>query len=609
MKKIELLSPAKNCEFGKEAVNHGADAVYIGAECFGARQAASNSLKEIETLVLHAHKFNARVYIAFNTILFDDELEKAEKKIRELWNIGADALIIQDMGILKLDLPPVRLFASTQADNRDPAKIKFLEKAGFERIILARELSLEKIREISKETSADLEAFVHGALCVSYSGRCYLSHALGKRSANRGTCGQPCRLKWNLSDSDGNLISGNKHLLSLKDMDRSSSLEAMADAGISSFKIEGRLKDLSYVKNITGFYRKKLDELFERRNDLKPASSGRTSLFFSPSPLKTFSRGKCEYFLKDKREKIESFDTPKSVGEDIGVLAKVEKDSFFVETDFKISNGDGLCCFDENSNLKGIKVNRSENKRIFPGPGTDLKKLSCLKGKRVYRNYDHEFIKTLSKKSSKREIGIDLVFRETEKGFILLGEDEDKIRSCAVYETEKIPAEKKDQAFKTIENQVSKLGDSDFYLKSLKIESNPCFIQAKMLNLLRRDLLEKAGRSRLESYRRKHRTVPDTDEFLFPETDLDYTYNVSNRNSERFYKEHGVSKTDPAFELKKPDGRFYVMNTKHCIRHSLGICLRDKKNKIKGPLFLENEKGKIEIEFDCRKCEMFLFMK
>jgi putative protease len=607
MKKIELLAPAKNYEYGKQAVNHGADAVYIGAQNFGARQNASNSLKEIEKLIDYAHKFNAKVYIAFNTILFDHELEKAQKLIEQIWNTGSDALIIQDMGILKLDIPAIPLFASTQTDNRDPEKIKFLENAGFERIILARELSVEKIKEISKHTNADLEAFVHGALCVSFSGRCYLSHLLGKRSANRGNCGQPCRLKWNLYDNDGKLISQNRHLLSLKDMDRSKALEQMIDAGISSFKIEGRLKDLSYVKNITGYYRKKLDEIFNQRSDLKPASSGKTNLLFTPVPSKTFSRGSCEYFLNGKRENIESFDTPKSIGEEIGIIEKIDKDNFTLKTGLKISNGDGLCYFDENFNLKGIKVNRAENKKIYPKPGTNLKKLSFLKGKKIYRNYDQEFLKTLAGKSSERKIGISLVFKETDFGFILEAKDEDKIKTSVFLETEKISAEKQELFFSAIETKLSKLGDSDFYLKSFKIESKPYFIQAKKLKVLRRELLEQAMNKRKKLYEHKTGKINKDINFAFPESGLDYTYNVSNKKSREFYMEHNVINIEPALEIKKPQPPFFVMNTKHCIRYSLGICLKDKKNSFKEPLFLENEKGRFEIKFDCKNCEMLLY--
>ncbi|MDY0362638.1 MAG: U32 family peptidase [Desulforegulaceae bacterium] len=606
MKKIELLAPAKNYEFGKEAVNHGADAVYIGCEFFGAREAASNSVKDIEKLALYAHKFNSKVYIAFNTILFDDELEKAEHKIKQLWNAGADALIIQDMGILKLDIPPIPLFASTQVDNRNPEKIKFLEKSGFERIILARELSLDQIGEISKNTNIDLEAFVHGSLCVSYSGKCYLSYYLGKRSANRGNCGQPCRLKWNLCDANGKIIEKNRHLLSLKDMDRSENLEDLIDAGISSFKIEGRLKDISYVKNITGLYRKKLDSIILKRKDLKPLSSGKTELLFTPDPLKTFSRGKTSYFLYGKRDKIESFDTPKSIGEKIGSVEKIEKNFFTIKTDSKISNNDGLCFFDKNMVLKGIKVNKFENGKIFLKPGTDFKKLLLSKGLPVYRNYDHEFLKFLKGESSKRKIGISLLFKEIPEGFVLYGEDEDKNRTSAFFETEKIKAKNKDYAFSIIENQLSKLGNSIFYLKELKVESDPYFISSGDLNGLRRKLVEKAENLRIESFKRIEKKIQPLHDFLYPQKNLDYSSNVSNKKSIDFYNEHGVEIIEHAFEIKKPEGRVFLMNSKHCIRYSLGICLKNSKNRVKGPLYLENEKGKIKLEFDCENCEMFL---
>ncbi|MDR1683077.1 MAG: U32 family peptidase, partial [Candidatus Symbiothrix sp.] len=395
-RKIELLAPAKNAETGIEAINHGADAVYIGAPKFSARAAAGNSIDDIRRLTEYAHLFHAKVYAAFNTILYDNELAEAEKLIWELYRANVDALIIQDMGILNLNLPPIALHASTQTDNRNLEKVQFLEKAGFAQIVLARELSLNEIRTIASQTKANIEVFVHGALCTSFSGQCYISQAISGRSANRGECAQFCRLPYTLSDDKGKILHSNKHLLSLKDLNQSENLEKLLDAGVSALKIEGRLKDTSYVKNITAYYRQKLDAIFERRPEYQAASSGKTTPFFVPNPEKSFNRGFTDYFLFGRKTEIASVDTPKSIGEPIGSVRDVKGNYFTIASSKAIHNGDGLCFF-ANRQLIGFRINKVENERIYPVEMHGINKATNL-----YRNYDHEFEKILSKKSAER---------------------------------------------------------------------------------------------------------------------------------------------------------------------------------------------------------------
>src|ERR1035437_1229160 len=358
---IELLSPAKNLECGLAAINHGADAVYIGASSFGARAAAGNTLEDIATLVQYAHKYRSKVHVALNTILTDEQLPEAEKLIWEVYNAGADALIVQDMGILQLNLPPIALHASTQTDNRTVEKVKFLQDVGFSRVVLARELSLKQIAEIASQTDVELEAFIHGALCVSYSGQCYMSQANCGRSANRGQCAQYCRLPYHLVDADDNVLVKNKHLLSLKDLDQSDSLEEMLEAGVTSFKIEGRLKDADYVKNITAYYRRKLDAILDGSTRYRRASAGRTTILFEPNPEKSFRRSNTDYFLHGRKPDIAQLETPKSLGEPIGKVTYIGRNFFEMQNGTLLNNGDGLCFINKHGDLTGFRVNRVEH--------------------------------------------------------------------------------------------------------------------------------------------------------------------------------------------------------------------------------------------------------
>ncbi|MCP4722262.1 MAG: U32 family peptidase, partial [Desulfobacteraceae bacterium] len=541
-----------------------------------------------------------------NTILFDNELDDARKLIVRLWNAGADALIIQDMGLLEMDLPPIPLFASTQVNNQTLSRVQFLEAAGFERVILARELGISEIKEIFQSTTVALEAFVHGALCACYSGQCYFSAAIGKRSANRGECGQPCRLPWSLISEKGRVLEKERHLLSLRDMNRSDHLGPLAAAGITSFKIEGRLKDLAYVKNITGFYRQKLDALMTSGSGLSPASSGRTILSFTPNPLKTFNRGETDYFLFGRKGKIHSFDTPKSLGEKIGLVDRIDSRYFTLKQAHDIQNGDGLCYMDQKGNLQGFQVNSADKGEIYPPGRLNLKKSPLFAGAIIYRNHDHKFLKKMAGSSSERRIGLDLSFYETPEGFVLRGQDEDGNLGEFRLDMEKISAENESAVLAVLNKQLGKLGVSMFYLNSLVTHSKPCFIPTRDLNRIRRGLLDVMTAKRADLYNRvcaNPRPIP----VKYPEIQVDFTGNVSNEQAVEFYKNRGVKNVDPAFELSSPGSDTVVMTLRHCIRQALGACPKETKifpEVWSEPLFLENKKGRFQVVFDCKQCQM-----
>jgi putative protease len=612
---LELLAPAKNMEFGKAAVDHGADAVYIGPERFGARAAAGNSVRDIEALCRYAHGYYARVYVAFNTLLFDDELEPARDLIEQLYAAGVDALIIQDMGLLEMDLPPIPLFASTQTDNRTPEKVKFLEQSGFSRVILARELSLSAIKQIRNATHVDLEAFVHGALCVCYSGQCYMSAAIGGRSANRGACGQPCRLAWNLEDKDGTARCENRHLLSLKDMNRADFLGDLVRAGITSFKIEGRLKSLDYVKNITGFYRQRLDALINSGSSHTKASSGRTTFSFKPEPCKSFNRKFTDYFLSDAPDQstgaIDAFDTPKSVGEPLGQVKQVKNQALELDRKHDLRAGDGICFPNAPGRIKGFYVNRvDENGRVFASGKTQIHKRDLPKGTKVFRNHDQGFTRLMSGPTAQRKIYVDMTFREHPEGFELSCVDEDNTKARALLRAAGEPARNPDTARASIERQLGKLGNSCFELNRLDIVSKPVFLSAAELNRLRRDLVACLEKNRLQAYRRPM-AGPRPAPVPFYRADLDFRANAANHLAVQFYEKRGVTSIAPAFECDPPGPGAPVMTTKHCIRRSLGWCpAKTNENRgnrprsSAGPLFLTHGKQRFQVTFNCSKCEM-----
>ncbi|HHT22702.1 MAG TPA: U32 family peptidase [Bacteroidales bacterium] len=598
-RKIELLAPAKNLECGLAAVNHGADAVYIGAPMFSARAAAGNSLQDIAELINYAHRYRTKVLVALNTVLTDEQLPEAERLIHQIYEIGADALIVQDMGILRLDIPPIELHASTQTDNRTVEKVKFLEDMGISRVVLARELTLQQIKEIHENTHIELEVFVHGALCVSYSGQCYISQAMTGRSANRGECAQFCRLPYQLLDSNGEVLVKNKHLLSLKDLDLSEHLAELIDAGVSSFKIEGRLKDADYVKNITAYYRQKLDAILENRTDVNPASLGKTRFFFEPNPEKSFRRSSTDYFLFGRKAAQSAPDTPKSLGEEIGRVKYIGKNFIEVITNKEINNGDGLCFLGKEDKLNGFHVNRVEGKKIYPGIMPEITVNSVL-----YRNQDHEFEKILKGNISERKIKVDMVFSETVDGFSLEITDEENISAKMEFPAEKTPANNPERVNQTIENQLSKLGNTIYELGKLDIKtSSTWFIPASQLNEWRRVTIETLDEIRAKAYKTRMRK-PMQENVEFPLKKLSYLGNVTNQKAKEFYEFLGVEEVLPGFEVKAEEG-VPLMFCKYCIKHALGWCPKEGyKVSFKEPLFLQHNEQKFRLEFDCKKCEM-----
>ncbi len=597
-RKIELLAPAKNLECGIEAVNHGADAVYIGAPKFSARAAAGNTLEDIAALVEHAHLYNAKVHVALNTILRDDELKETEELIGELYKVGVDALIVQDMAITRMNLPPIALHASTQNDNRSPEKVQFMEATGFEQVVLPRELSLAEIKKIHEATDVALEVFVHGALCVSYSGQCYVSQALYGRSANRGECAQVCRLPFNLVDAKGEVIVRNKHLLSLKDLNQSDHLEELLDAGVTSLKIEGRLKDVSYVKNVTAYYRKKLDEIIDRRPEYIRASSGHCKYEFTPQLDKSFSRGATNYFLFNRSKDMSSMDTPKSLGEEMGTVKELRGNYLTVAGVKSFNNGDGVCYINEQGDLSGFRINKVETNRLFPHEMPDVKPRTVL-----YRNFDQEFEKLLARKSSERKIDLEINLTENNFGFTLSLKDKDGNAVSVTLPREKELA-RTPQA-DNLRNQLGKLGNTPFEAVRIDVDfQENWFIPASALAELRREAVDKLLQTRKINFRRSSKKIQPT-HHQFTKTELTYLGNVMNAEAESFYRDHGVKEIQPAFEKVPVEGAT-VMFCKYCIRYNMGYCPvhQGGKSPYTEPYYLTYKDKKFRLSFDCKNCEM-----
>lgn len=600
MKPIELLAPAKNLESGKVAINYGADAVYIGADRFGARASAANSVADIETLVLYAHKYRAKVFVTLNTILFDNELEAAQKLIHQIYNAGADALIIQDLGIFKMDIPPIPLHASTQTNNFHIDSIRFLDKVGFERIVLARELSLEEIRNIRRQTKAELEYFIHGALCVSLSGQCYFSQAVTGRSANRGMCAQMCRHPYNLVDGKGNKIVLNSHLLSLKDLNLGNNLKELLDAGITSLKIEGRLKDINYVKNVVSYYRKKLDAIIMAEPDYIKSSSGTTEINFEPDPERSFSRGSTDYFINGRRTALINSFSPKSMGKKTGVVDKVERDFITVKTNETFNNGDGLC-FINNNELIGFRIDKVVDNKLYIN---DLSKL--VKGLELYRNYDHEFNKSLDADNSVRKISATLIIKEFENLLQFKLVDEDGLSTVFIVNELPEMANNAELSVKNMVAQLSKAGTSMFEIKSIDITcENVYFFRISALNEIRRNLFEQHEKLRIETFKRKDVTR-DKNNAIFPKKEVGFSENISNQKAIEFYKEHGVEKFEKALEISPLKDDHLLMTTRYCIKYELGYCekFQHAKNNPPDPLFLEDQNRRYQLKFDCKNCLM-----
>ncbi len=602
---IELLSPAKNLECGLAAVDHGADAVYIGAPRFGARAAAGNSPEDIARLVEYAHVYGVRIYVTVNTILKDEELAETERLIHDLYRIGVDALIVQDMGITRLHLPPIPLHASTQMDNRTPEKVRFLAEAGFRQVVLARELSLQEIRHIHEACPQTLlEVFVHGALCVSYSGQCYASQACFGRSANRGECAQFCRLPFSLVDADGKTMVRDKHLLSLKDLNQSDRLEQLLDAGASSLKIEGRLKDVAYVKNVTAAYRLRLDEILSRRPEYVRSSSGSSRYTFIPQLDKSFSRGFTHYFLQGRGEDIASFDTPKSLGEEMGTLKEQRGHSFTVAGVKSFHNGDGICYLDGQGRLQGFRVNRVEDNRIFPAG--EVPRIPPRT--RLYRNFDQEFEKLLARKSAERKIALRWALWETPQGFALSAEDEDGNRAARSFDYPKELARSPQDA--NLRAQLGKLGNTPFEAvgeMDIRLADN-WFLPASVVTDWRRQVVDCLLQVRRIRYRRELQVWRPT-AHAFPLSSLTYLGNVMNGEARRFYLEHGVATVAPAYEAQAvPEA--VLMFCRHCLRYSMGWCptFQNKRSPYREPYYLVSSDGRrFRLSFDCKNCQMKVY--
>ncbi|MEG1659945.1 MAG: U32 family peptidase [Bacteroides sp.] len=599
-RRIELLAPAKNLECGIEAINHGADAVYIGAPKFGARAAAVNSLADIATLVAYAHLYNARIYVTVNTLLKEEELKETEAMIQELYRLGVDALIVQDMGLLALGLPPIPLHASTQMDNRTPEKVKFLADAGFRQVVLARELSLRDIAGIHEACpDTPLEVFVHGSLCVSYSGQCYVSQACSGRSANRGECAQFCRLPFNLVDSNGKIIAKDKHLLSLKDLNQSDELEQLLDAGASSLKIEGRLKEVSYVKNVTAAYRQKLDAILARRPEYARASSGTCHIDFRPQLDKSFSRGFTHYFLHGRNQDIFSFDSPKSMGEEMGTM-KEERGNYLTVSGLKsFNNGDGVCYIDERGRMQGFRINRVDANKLYPQEMPHIKPHTVL-----YRNFDQEFERILSRKSAERKITVSMLLAENNFGFSLSVTDEDDNHIVLTFPREKELA-RTPQA-EQLKGQLAKLGNTPFEATDIEVDfTSNWFVPASVLADWRRQVIDQLLLTRRVTYRRELFVLKPTTH-AFPQTSLSYLGNVMNTRAESFYQDHGVTSIAPAYEKEKVE-EAVLMFCKHCLRYSMGWCPVHQRelSPFKEPYYLVAMDGqRFLLTFDCKNCQM-----
>ena len=624
---IELLAPARSADIGMEAFNHGADAVYIGGPSFGARTAADNSVSDLARLAAHAHRFHGRVFATVNTILRDDELEPCRQLIWQLYNAGVDALIIQDMGILQMDLPPIQLHASTQTDIRTPEKAKFLQDAGLSQLVLARELTLPQIAAIRDVIDSDrclLEFFIHGALCVAYSGQCYISHAHTGRSANRGDCSQACRLPYEVKDSQGRIVAHDKHVLSMKDNNQSENLRALIDVGLRSFKIEGRYKDMAYVKNITAHYRRLFDEILEERPELAAASHGRTSFSFTPDPNQNFNREFTDYFVQGRKEDIGAFDSPKNPGQPIGWVAKVAADHVELVTDeaaTELHNGDGLCYYDLHKELIGLQINRAERTpagswKLFPkDPLTGFKDLR--KGTIVNRNRDMSWVRTLEKKSSDRRIGVWMKLSENAQGLLLQLTDEAGFEGQAQLALPWQAPKDMSGAHDKLSAALGKLGETLFSPIDVQLALHrPWFVPPSQLNLLRRQAVEALEAARLAGFERLAPGLAVQPPVPYPEEHLTYLANVFNQKAREFYALHGVKVIEPAYEGHQEEGEVSLMITKHCVRFSLSLCPKQAKGVtgVQGtvkaePLQLINGKEKLTLRFDCKPCEMHVVGK
>ncbi|ATM05676.1 TPA: peptidase U32 family protein [Raoultella planticola] len=614
---LELLSPARDVGIAREAILHGADAVYIGGPGFGARHNASNSLSDIGGLVPFAHRYGAKIFVTLNTILHDDELEPAQRLITDLYETGVDALIVQDMGVMELDIPPIELHASTQCDIRSVEKAKFLSDVGFSQIVLARELNLQQIKAIYDNTDATIEFFIHGALCVAYSGQCNISHAQTGRSANRGDCSQACRLPYTLKDDQGRVVAYEKHLLSMKDNDQTANLAQLIDAGVRSFKIEGRYKDMSYVKNITAHYRQMLDAIIEDRGDLMRSSAGRTEHFFVPSTDKTFHRGSTDYFVNARKGDIGAFDSPKFIGLPVGEVLKVAKDHLDVEVTEALTNGDGLNVMIKRE-IVGFRANTvektGENRyRVWPNEmPADLHKVRPHQV--LNRNLDHNWQQALQKTSSERRIAVDINLSGWQEQLVLTMTCEDGVSVTHTLDGEFAEATQAEKALANLRDGVAKLGQTIYFARDVQINlPGALFVPNSLLNQLRRETVERLDEARVNAAPRGQRKAVSVPPPVYPETHLSFLANVYNHKARAFYQRYGVKLIDAAYEAHEEKGDVPVMITKHCLRFAFNLCPKQAKGSIKSwkatPMQLIHGDEVLTLKFDCRPCEMHVIGK
>lgn len=614
---LELLSPARDVGIAREAILHGADAVYIGGPGFGARHNASNSLSDIAALVPFAHRYGAKIFVTLNTILHDDELEPAQRLITDLYETGVDALIVQDMGVMELDIPPIELHASTQCDIRSVEKAKFLSDVGFSQIVLARELNLQQIKAIYDNTDATIEFFIHGALCVAYSGQCNISHAQTGRSANRGDCSQACRLPYTLKDDQGRVVAYEKHLLSMKDNDQTANLAQLIDAGVRSFKIEGRYKDMSYVKNITAHYRQMLDAIIEDRGDLVRSSAGRTEHFFVPSTDKTFHRGSTDYFVNARKGDIGAFDSPKFIGLPVGEVLKVGKDHLDVEVSEALTNGDGLNVMIKRE-IVGFRANTVEKTgqnryRVWPNEmPADLYK--ARPHQVLNRNLDHNWQQALQKTSSERRIAVDITLSGWQEQLVLTMTCEDGVSATHTLNGEFAEATQADKALANLRDGIAKLGQTIYFARDVQVNlPGALFVPNSLLNQLRRETVELLDEARLNAAPRGQRKAVCVPPPVYPETHLSFLANVYNHKAREFYQRYGVKLIDAAYEAHEEKGDVPVMITKHCLRFAFNLCPKQAKGSIKSwkatPMQLIHGDEVLTLKFDCRPCEMHVIGK
>jgi 23S rRNA 5-hydroxycytidine C2501 synthase len=615
---LELLSPAKNIEIAQQAILHGADAVYIGGPSFGARHNAGNSVSDIAQLVEFAHRYYAKVFVTLNTILHDNELEPARQLIWQFYDAGVDALIVQDMGILNMDIPPIDLHASTQMDIRTPEKAKFLSDVGFSQIVLARELNLTQISEINKKIDSKIEFFIHGALCVAFSGQCYISHAQTGRSANRGDCSQACRLPFTLKDDQGRIVAYEKHLLSMKDNNQSDNLMELIQAGVRSFKIEGRYKDLSYVKNITAFYRQKLDNILAKSSNFLPASSGRTEHFFTPDPNRTFHRGSTDYFINGRKPDIGAFNSPKFIGLQVGEITNVTSKTIDIRSEKILTNGDGLNVLIKREifGFRADKVDKLSANQYRIYPNEIPKPLFSVKlPYMVNRNLDHMWQQNLLKETSNRRIGVSFELHNIEGGIELIAKSEEGICVELALKDEFDLAEQPDKFVKNIRDNLSKIGQTIYHLIEFKMNlSKIYFIPSSRLNQFRREIIDNLTTARLANYHCKTRKPELQPTPIYPETHLSYLANVYNHKAKEFYAQHGVKLIESAYEAHEIKDDVPLMITKHCLRFAFNLCPKQAKG-IQGvktkvtPMKLIQNNEELLLKFNCKACEMQVWGK